>query len=454
MSQKIHLIALAFILLCTMSSRAQFNTGTTYAEHNDMNASRYQPSEMDFGNKQFQVGFNYDFFVGNQFIDYDEIKKYYRENEIDQEDNEVLVFENKGDNIIGFGQNFQLFGFGYQLRTKDNRKLDFAFQIVDKAAGNFDMSETFTTLVFQGNNNSTFRGNWVDLGKTQFQLNYYREFAFNVAFPILYRDQDHTFRIGIRPKYIQGIGALKAERSDIHMFTSENGDEIGIKFDYKYQSSGIFQFNPLNSTGSGMGIDLGVTYFINKNFEVVASLLDLGQVKYTKAIKNFEKKGDTTFQGIEAEQLLSGQGAGFEDFVNELQIQFEPTESEGGDFIMALPTRISLEFQYRTPEKKRRDRRYVSNSVYLTYIQGLNSQPGNTMRPYVALGYLHDFHSMFDVGGLVSYGGFNNFALGAFFAVNIMESVKFGMASDNLTAWVLPKEGTGLDISINMSVSF
>ncbi len=436
------------------ASFAQYNTGTTYCEHNDINASRYQPSEMDFGDRKFQVGFNYDFFVGNQYIKYSEIRKYYRENEIDQDDNEVLVFENQGDNLIGFGQNFQFFGFGYQHRLKDGRKLDFAFQVVDKAAGNFDVSETFTTLIFQGNNNPTFRGNWVDLGKTQFQLNYYREFAVNVAFPILYRDQNHTFRIGIRPKYIQGIGAMKAEKSDIQMYTSENGDEIGLKFDYNYKTSGIFNFNPLNSNGRGYGIDLGVTYFINEHFEVVASLLDVGSVTYTSDIRNFFKSGDTTFKGIEADRLLSQQGGGFEDFVNDLQVQLDPIETEGGDFTMALPTRLSLELQYRTPEKKRNDRRYVSNSIYLTYIQGLNNQPGNTMRPYVSLGYMHDFHSWFDVGGLVSYGGFNNFAFGAFFAVNVMESAKFGIASDNLTAWLLPSEGTGADISVNLSFSF
>ena len=443
----------AFLFLVE-SSYAQFNVGTTYCEHNDINASRYQPSEMDFGERRYQIGLNYDFFVGNQYIKYSEIKKYYKENEIDQDDNEVLVFENQGNNVIGFGQNFQWFGFGYQFRTKDGKKLDFAFQVVDKAHGNFDVSENFTTLIFQGNNNSTFRGNWVDLGKTQIQLHYFREFALNVAFPFLYKDQNHTFRLGIRPKYIQGIGAIKAQKSDFHMFTSENGDEIGIKFDYNYQTSGIFEFNPLNSTGKGFGVDLGLTYFINKNFEVVASLLNIGSVKYTDNIKNFTKAGDTSFVGIEADNIFAQQGAGFQDFINDLQVQLDPVETEGGDFVMALPTRFSLEVQYRTPEKKRNDRRYVSNSIYLTYIQGLNNQPGNITRPYVSLGYMHDFHSWFDVGGLLAYGGFNNFALGAFFAVNILESAKFGLASDNLTAWILPSESTGADVSMNLSFSF
>ncbi len=446
--------SILFLVLLSHLGWSQYNTGTTYCEHNDLNASRYQPSEMDFGERQFQIGLNYDFYVANRYINYDDIRNYYRENEIEEEDNEVLVFENQGDNIISFGQNFQVIGFGYQFRTQDDRKFDFAFQIVDKATGNFDVSENFTTLVFQGNNNSTFRGNWVDLGKTQVQLHYYREFAVNFAFPILYRDQNHTFRLGVRPKYIQGIGAMKAVKSDINMYTSESGDEIGINFDYEYKTSGLLNFNPTNNNGRGFGIDLGATYFINEHFEVVASVLDIGSVRYTDDITNYAKQGDTTFTGIEADNLFANQGSGFQDFINSLQKQLEPVETRGGDFTMALPTRFSLEVQYRTPEKKRNDRRYVSNSIYLTYIQGLNTQPGNTTRPYVSLGYMHDFHSWFDVGGLVSYGGFNNFALGAFFAVNIMESAKFGLASDNLTAWLFPKEGTGLDVSMNLSFSF
>ncbi len=443
-----------FFFMVSLPVLGQYNIGTTYCEHNDLNASRYQPSEMDFGDRKFQIGFNYDFFVGNRFINYDELRNYYRENEIDQEGNSVLVFENQGDNVIGFGQNFQFFGLGYQHRTKEGKKYDFAFQIVDKAAGNFDVSENFTTLIFQGNNNSTFRGKWVDLGKTQLQLNYYREFAVNMAIPILFRDQDHALRLGLRPKYIQGIGAMRAEKSEVNMFTSQNGDEIGVKFDYRYQTSGILNFSPLNSNGRGYGIDLGATWFINKNFEVVASFLDIGSIKYTDNITNFQKAGDTTFTGIDAESIFENQGSGFQDFVNDLQAQLEPVETTGGDFVMGLPTRFSIEVQYRTPEKKRSDRRYVSNSVFLTYIQGVNNNPGNTTRPFVSLGYMHDFHSWFDIGGLVSYGGFNNLAVGAFFAVNILESFKFGIASDNLTAWVLPKEGTGLDISTNLSFSF
>ena len=113
-----------FTFLISFPVLGQYNIGTTYCEHNDLNASRYQPSEMDFGDRKFQIGFNYDFFVGNRYINYDEIRNYYRENEIDQEGNNVLVFENQGDNVIGFGQNFQFFGFGYQHRNKDGKELD------------------------------------------------------------------------------------------------------------------------------------------------------------------------------------------------------------------------------------------------------------------------------------------------------------------------------------------
>jgi hypothetical protein len=79
--------------------------------------------------------------------------------------------------------------------------------------------------------------------------------------------------------------------------------------------------------------------------------------------------------------------------------------------------------------------------------------PGATTRPFFGLGYNHDFHKFFDAGLSMSVGGYNRFAVGSFFSMNIAQTVKLGFSSDNLSSYVLPRYSTGVDFAVNFSVS-
>ena len=49
----------------------------------------------------------------------------------------------------------------------------------------------------------------------------------------------------------------------------------------------------------GLGVDLGATYDIGRNFTISGSVLDFGAVFHNKGIENYESKGDYTVNGIE-----------------------------------------------------------------------------------------------------------------------------------------------------------
>ncbi len=467
-----YLSLIILFLSLTNMSFAQHNIGTTYCEHNDLNAARYQPSELDFGNKRFQIGFNYDFWTGNQSIDYYELNRAFRSDVLTQEDLENILETSRKVNRIGTGQNYQVIGIGYQLRTNNGKKYDFAFTIVDRFSSTIEISESFLKFAFEGNNTDFFKGKTVDMGTTKVKAFYRREFAVNIAMPLYFKDEHHRIRLGLRPKFIQGLAGVNPAKSKILMTTEAQGEFIQNDFDYNYQTSGIDNFDPFAVNGRGFGLDMGLTGVISKHFEVVASLLNVGAVKFDKSTVSYQKQGVHQFDGIFIPNLF-----GFDpsqlNFEDELSI-YNPQIVENESFTMGLGSRVGLEFQYKTPEKPRKrrsmtmarniskskekidntDESNISNTVYFTYIQGLDEQPGNTTRPFFSVGYMHDFHDYFDIGVSAAYGGFNNLALGAFFAVNIAHSVKFGLSSDNIGAVILPRQTTGLDLSTNFSVSF
>jgi hypothetical protein len=463
---------ISLIILLLLGSKlafSQHNIGTTYCEHNDLNAARYQPSELDFGNKKFQIGFNYDFWTGNQSIDYYELNRAFRSDVLTQEDLENILETSRKVNRIGTGQNYQVIGIGYQLRSKNGKKYDLAFSVVDRFSSTIEITESFLKLAFEGNNTDFFRGN---MGTTKVKAFYLREFAVNIAMPLYFKDENHRIRLGIRPKLIQGLAAVNPESSNIFMTTQAQGEFIQTDFDYNYQTSGTQNFDPFTVNGRGFGIDLGLTGVISKHFEVVASLLDVGAVKFDKNTVSYKKQGVHDFDGIFIPNLF-GVDPNELNFEDELSI-YNPQIVENESFTMGLGSRFGLEFQYKTPEKPRKkramtmarnigkskekisnvDESNISNTVYFTYIQGMDEQPGNTTRPFFSVGYMHDFHDYFDIGVSAAYGGFNNLALGTFFAVNIAHSVKFGLSSDNIGAIILPRTATGFDISTNFSVSF
>jgi hypothetical protein len=201
-------------------------------------------------------------------------------------------------------------------------------------------------------------------------------------------------------------------------------------------------------------------------------VLNLGSVRFDRQTKSYQKEGIHEFDGLFIPNLLGTDPVDI-DFQDELSI-YNPNIIEDEAFKIGMGARIGLELEYKTPEKPRKrrlmgmgksiskskekldkvDEENISNTIYLTYIQGLDNVPGNTTRPFVSIGYMHDFHDYFDIGLSASYGGFNNLALGTFFAVNIAHHVKIGLSSDNISALFVPRTATGFDISTNFSVSF
>ncbi|MBX9851184.1 MAG: hypothetical protein K2X86_05430 [Cytophagaceae bacterium] len=101
---------------------AQNNIGTTYCNHNDLNASKYQPSELDLGKKYVQLGFNYYLWMGNSAFDYKTTNDIYKTGKVTNDDINNLVGKLKKNNIFGVGQGYQVLGLALQLKTQKRKQ--------------------------------------------------------------------------------------------------------------------------------------------------------------------------------------------------------------------------------------------------------------------------------------------------------------------------------------------
>jgi len=233
--------------------------------------------------------------------------------------------------------------------------------------------------------------------------------------------------------------------------TALDGSSVTATYDYKINTAGdpFKNFSYTQNNGSGFGIDLGLALFVGKKLEFNMSLLDIGSVSYNANTTSYSKSGTYVYEGAIISQLFGGsQFSGIDASI------YEPVKKFNESFSVALPTRLLLQAEYKMPKIGQSDREYVSNAIFVTYVQGFKNIPGTTTKPYMSIAYNHDFHKHFDAGLLVGAGGLTNFNIGAFGSVNILNTVKIGIGSDNLTALIIPSAGYGGDISLNVSVSF
>lgn len=434
---------IGILMVCTSLVQAQYNVSVTYCNHNDVNASRYEPSELHLGKKHFQLSGNYYLWAGNNAFNYGLFKKVWRGNELTNADIDDLLASMRNQNTLGIGQDYQILGLAFQIKN-----FAMAFSVVDKFGYDFNYTKNFLSLLWRGN--KQFAGQTVDLGPISMNAQYTREFVGTTAFNIS-GNMEKGVRLGLRAKYIQGLAALNMPTSQLLMTTDQEGRYIDMNFDYQANVSGTSEFDPFAFNGTGFGADAGVSIFFSPHFSIDASLLDVGMINYNQNVKTFSKKGTYRYEGLFITNFFSNPEMQTPDSVGKI---FEPVQTEGGSFTMPLATRLMLQGELKFGKKDDEKQLQPKHALFLTYVQGFNNMPGGTKRPYIGVAYNYDLHEWVDIGASAAYGGYNKFAVGAFFSLNLFHTLKLGIGSDNLTPLVIPASGTGIDVSLNASLSF
>ncbi len=127
--------------------------------------------------------------------------------------------------------------------------------------------------------------------------------------------------IGIKLKYINGWYDVRSEKSKIALTTEEDYYQIKLQNDIELKSSGVvnyaanveditFNTDFFNSnwitSNSGYGLDLGLTYALNKELSIMASAIDIGSISWSNRSKILTNNKTTTVKGINIETIIDG----------------------------------------------------------------------------------------------------------------------------------------------------
>jgi len=92
----------------------------------------------------------------------------------------------------------------------------------------------------------------------------------------------------------------------------------------------------------GLGVDLGLTYYPEKNIQLTASLVDIGYVSHSNEVESFTFKGDYNFKGVITDFNSGGTiDDAYQDFKDAI-----PLDTIYKSYTTQRPLNINSSFQY------------------------------------------------------------------------------------------------------------
>jgi hypothetical protein len=436
--------------------QAQYNLTPTYFNHNDLNASMLTPGNLHLGERSFQMAGHYNFWMGNSAVDYGLVRQVFTGEELSQQEVDEYVGDlNSGTNILGMGITAMPLALAVQIPSQDGtRKYTVSLSVQDQLGVTAVYPKALMQLMWRGN--KQFAGETVNFDPVAFNASWTREYALGVAGPIYGRRGKDAFALrgGLRLKFVQGIGAVYTDENDLAMTTEQEGRYVELATDYRLNTAGVLDgyegFNAFAMNGTGFGADLGLTGYLGEQWEFSANVLDLGAVNYDGDLRNFANEGSFRYEGLAFGGLFGDDR--LEEAADSVLYIFEPEENEQS-YTMPLGAQLLLQGTYKMMATDAQGERFARNAFFLTYVQGFRNLPGVTKRPFVSLGYDHNFGNIFDLGATLGYGGYNRTVVGSFMNLTV-GPLRLGIGSENLLPLLFPDLGTGIDATGHASLTF
>ena len=227
-------------------------------------------------------------------------------------------------NLFSFHSNVSILHLGFKLPNGSMVSL-FANERVEV---DFLYPKEIVDFVWNGNDN--YLDQEVKIGQVGVNASHFREIGISLAYPV-----NKQFDFGLRAKYLIGMinastpGNFKANLTSGGEFFQldaelKNAQLRTSGIDIYDGSEGDLASHLVMNGNTGLAIDIGGQYRLNKYYSIAGSLLDIGWINWKEDIMN-ESLNDTTFtySGIN----LDGAGDLRQTVEDSLFSKFETTET-------------------------------------------------------------------------------------------------------------------------------
>jgi hypothetical protein len=244
-------------------------------------------------------------------------------------------------NYLGASVQNELFGFGVKLK-----KHYISFGVVNRLDFHFAYPKDFIQLIFEGNGGS-FLGQRASMDGLGVNFNSYMEYGLGIN-----RELGSRLKVGARVKLLSGVANVKTKKSELGLTTDATTFDLTLDGELDLRTAGIPDSNSTfdqkgayNFKNRGLAFDFGFTFEATEKLKLTGSLLDLGSIKWTQNVQNFEREAFSyTFQGADINQALKDSNylETLQDTLREIFL----VDGNNTSYRAALPMRVILGANY------------------------------------------------------------------------------------------------------------
>ena len=449
------------LLLSAQSVFGQYNFPVMYGTHFTTQASRFQPTKLGQGigifeaNMGVYTAFGTNALTFGQALDIGGLDFGSRKNDLDNAKMTEIV-ENFSDFNTASISTYTTFNMFYKFRKKGEGKhhkeiFSLSLEYSPRAEANITFSKEVARFFWYGN--KQYGSNPVNMGDIRANVMVNSEAVLGAAANIYSKD-NFRLRAGLRLKYIIPVANLYTQRADAIVQNTGSGYDQQTLISTKYEgsTSGFDSFSPSSLTkssiGNGFGADLGITAEFKNHIVATISVLDVGQINYTKDVKNYALSKNFVFDGISV--TGNGETSNVIDSLGNA-LKFAETANE---YTAPLPTRMIVQGEYHIKKPDADDREHTKHAFYFTYIQGFRNYGIATTRPVVNVGYSFNVKKFFNTGASFGFSGQSGFTAGLWLSTRVLGTT-FGLGCDNIAPLIVPNSANAsTGIAFNLGISF
>lgn len=266
----------------------------------------------------------------------------------------------------------------------------FGFEMNDYFSGNLILPKQFVELALNGNELNR-KYTFDDLNVKSWWV---RNYAINYANQVYKRSSESSssieaLNVGAKFKYIQGFAYAGTESIKSSFYTNQNdnslkgaykviartafSNDLGVDYDFDSTYVPIENYNPFpESVGSGFGIDLGFNMIFRNGINFSLALNDLGSITWDKHAVEHTMTGEFFVNDIFNQDQLDS------------LIDMNQDDSKYiSEFSISLPANLQAGLSLDIAKHIKPFDKWI---WFANYSQGLNSTPGNSVKPIIEVG--------------------------------------------------------------------
>ncbi|TXG38786.1 DUF5723 family protein [Seonamhaeicola maritimus] len=276
---------------------------------------------------------------------------------------ESIVYDLKPNDFFTINQQHEIFSGGFAYGPSYNKNEYISFGLYQELDAIVYFPKDYAVLVYEGNQNNINRPFSLDHLNGVAELISVLHVGYN-------KKVNERFTFGVRGKIYSSIINLRSLNNNGTFITKPGDNNVYdhiFDLDLSLETSGLVNltektdFEPNDLTKQillggnlGLGVDLGFTHQIDKQWYLDGSLLDIGFIRHSKNIESYELKGDYIFEGINPFFPEVGSGQTADEYWTEIEEEFEDLftiDTVKTKYTTLRPIKLNASINYAFGEK-------------------------------------------------------------------------------------------------------